>query len=41
VNLLNIPDYLPESRPVSLLNYLNGDIVEEVKKLDNIWSSNA
>jgi hypothetical protein len=24
-----------------LLNYLNGAIVEDVKKIDNIWSSNG
>ena len=37
----SMPNYLPESRPMLLLNYLNGDIVEDVKKVDNIWSSNG
>ena len=36
-----MPNYLPEPRPMLLLNYLNGDIVEDVKKIDNIWSSNG
>jgi ectoine hydroxylase-related dioxygenase (phytanoyl-CoA dioxygenase family) len=37
----SMPNYLSESRPMLLLNYLNGDIVEDVKKIDNIWSSNS
>ena len=37
----SMPNYLPEARPMLLLNYLNGDIVEDVKKIDNIWSSNG
>ena len=37
----SMPNYLPESRPMLLLNYLNGAIVEDVKKIDNIWSSNG
>ena len=37
----SMPNYLPEPRPMLLLNYLNGDIVENVKKVDNIWSSNG
>jgi ectoine hydroxylase-related dioxygenase (phytanoyl-CoA dioxygenase family) len=37
----SMPNYLPESRPMLLLNYLNGDIVEDVTKLDNFWSSNG
>ena len=37
----SMPNYLPEPRPMLLLNYLNGDIVEDVKKIDNIWSSNG
>jgi ectoine hydroxylase-related dioxygenase (phytanoyl-CoA dioxygenase family) len=37
----SMPNYFKESRPMLLLNYLNGDIVEDVKKLDNIWSSNG
>ncbi len=37
----SMPNYLPKPRPMLLLNYLDGDIVEDVKKLDNIWSSNS
>jgi len=37
----SMPNYLPEPRPMLLLNYLNGDILEDVKKIDNIWSSNG
>lgn len=37
----SMPNYLPEPRPMLLLNYLNGAIVEDVKKIDNIWSSNS
>lgn len=37
----SMPNYLPEPRPMLLLNYLNGDIMEDVKKIDNIWSSNG
>lgn len=37
----SMPNYLKESRPMLLLNYISGDIVEDVKILDNIWSSNA
>lgn len=37
----SMPNYLPEPRPMLLLNYLNGAIVEDVKKVDNIWSSNG
>lgn len=37
----SMPNYLPNPRPMLLLNYLNGDIVEDVKKVDNIWSSNG
>jgi ectoine hydroxylase-related dioxygenase (phytanoyl-CoA dioxygenase family) len=37
----SMPNYLPEPRPMLLLNYLNGAIVEDVKKIDNIWSSNG
>ncbi len=37
----SMPNFLPEPRPMLLLNYLNGDIVEDVKKVDNIWSSNG
>lgn len=37
----SMPNYLPEPRPMLLLNYINGDIMEDVKKIDNIWSSNG
>lgn len=37
----SMPNFLPEPRPMLLLHYLNGDIVENVKKVDNIWSSNG
>lgn len=37
----SMPNYLPEPRPMLLLHYLNGAIVEDVKKIDNIWSSNG
>jgi ectoine hydroxylase-related dioxygenase (phytanoyl-CoA dioxygenase family) len=37
----SMPNYFPEPRPMLLLNYLNGDIMEDVKKIDNIWSSNT
>ena len=35
-----MPNYSPKARPMLLLNYLNSDIVEDVKKIDNIWKSN-
>ena len=37
----SMPNYLPEPRPALLLNYLDGDIVSEVKDIDNVWSSNG
>jgi ectoine hydroxylase-related dioxygenase (phytanoyl-CoA dioxygenase family) len=37
----SMPNFSPNPRPMLLLNYLNGDIVENVKKVDNIWSSNG
>lgn len=37
----SMPNYSPKARPALLLNYLNGDIVDRVKKLDNIWKSNG
>lgn len=37
----SMPNFSPNSRPMLLLNYLKGDIVEDVKKIDNIWSSNG
>jgi ectoine hydroxylase-related dioxygenase (phytanoyl-CoA dioxygenase family) len=36
----SMPNYFHEPRPMLLYNYLNGDILEDVKKVDNIWSSN-
>ena len=37
----SMPNPLDKSRPALLLNYLDRDIIEEVKKLDNIWTSNG
>lgn len=37
----SMPNFSPNPRPMLLLNYLNGDIMEDVKKIDNIWSSNG
>jgi len=37
----SMPNFSPKPRPMLLLNYLNGAIVEDVKKVDNIWSSNG
>lgn len=37
----SMPNYLKEPRPMLLLNYLNSDIMDEVKKYDNIWKSNS
>ncbi len=37
----SMPNFSPKPRPMLLLNYLNGAIVEDVKKIDNIWSSNG
>lgn len=36
----SMPNHLPNPRPALLLNYLDGDIVSEVKDIDNVWSSN-
>jgi ectoine hydroxylase-related dioxygenase (phytanoyl-CoA dioxygenase family) len=36
----SMPNYSPKARPALLLNYLNGAIMEDVKKIDNIWKSN-
>lgn len=35
----SMPNYSPKSRPALLLNYLNGVIIEDVKKADNIWKN--
>lgn len=37
----SMPNYSPKARPALLLNYLNGDIIEDVKIVDNIWKSNG
>lgn len=37
----SMPNHSPKARPALLLNYLNGDIVEDVKIVDNIWKSNG
>lgn len=36
----SMPNPQPTSRPALLLNYLDSSIIEDVKKLDNIWASN-
>ena len=36
----SMPNPQKERRPALLLNYLDGIIIEDVKKLDNIWGSN-
>jgi ectoine hydroxylase-related dioxygenase (phytanoyl-CoA dioxygenase family) len=36
----SMPNSLDKPRPVLLFNYLSGAILEEVKAIDNIWSSN-
>lgn len=36
----SMPNPLPKSRPALLLHYLNSDIIEDVKDIDNIWKSN-
>lgn len=36
----SMPNDSPKARPMLLLNYLNGAIVEDVKSVDNIWKSN-
>ena len=37
----SMPNTKNTSRPALLLNYLDGSIIEDVKKLDNIWVSNG
>lgn len=36
----SMPNLSSTPRPMLLLNYINNDIVDEVKKYDNIWKSN-
>lgn len=36
----SMPNPQPKSRPALLLNYLDHDIIDDVKSMDNIWSSN-
>lgn len=37
----SMPNPQKVKRPALLLNYLDGSIIEDVKKLDNIWASNG
>ena len=37
----SMPNPTDHSRPALLLNYLDGSIIEDIKTLDNIWSSNG
>ena len=37
----SMPNPQDKARPALLLNYLNGSIIDDVKKLDNIWVSNG
>lgn len=36
----SMPNPANTSRPALLLNYLDNDIVEDIKQIDNIWTSN-
>ena len=36
-----MPMHLPKKRSILLINYLKNDIIETVKKIDNVWSSNG
>lgn len=36
----SMPNLQPKSRPALLFNYLDSDIIDEIKGMDNIWSSN-
>ena len=36
----SMPNPTESKRPAILFNYLDGSIIEDVKKLDNIWGSN-
>lgn len=35
-----MPLNLPKKRSILLINYLHSDIIENVKKIDNVWASN-
>jgi len=37
----SMPNPLPNSRPALLLHYLDSDIIEDVRMIDNIWESNS
>lgn len=37
----SMPNPQNKKRPALLLNYLDGSIIDDVKKLDNIWASNV
>ena len=37
----SMPNPQPHSRPALLLNYLDSSIIEEVTKIDNVWTSNG
>jgi hypothetical protein len=37
----SMPNNTDKARSALLLNYLNKDIIDEVSKLDNVWSSNG
>ena len=36
-----MPMHLPKKRSILLINYLRRDIIDVVKKIDNVWSSNG
>lgn len=36
----SMPNPQKTKRPALLINYLDGNIIEDVKKIDNIWASN-
>ena len=37
----SMPNPLGRPRPALLLNYLDSSIIEEVTKIDNVWTSNG
>lgn len=37
----SMPNPQKEKRPALLLNYLDNDIIDDIKKIDNIWKSNG
>jgi len=37
----SMPNYTDKSRPALLLNYLDKSIIDDVKKVDNVWTSNG